>query len=86
MKTVTDTLAEHGKKVDKLVAALVGNDWEQGTGLAGRVKDLETETETLKKEIENLKGDAKKSVIYINLLWGAAGVIITGLFAIFLKH
>ena len=71
-------------KFDELYTALMGSTIGRDGGLVGRIGELETEVEILKKENFELKKDNTKRDLYLNIIWGLGGNILTtiGIFVI----
>lgn len=66
-------------KFDELYTALMGSNIGKDGGLVGRIGELETEVETLKKENFELKKDNTRRDLYLNIIWGMGGTIITAI-------
>ena len=79
---VKDEVSGIGKKVDKLLMYVVGDENSRDISMLSRIRDLEKELEDRKKEYLELKEDRSKDSIYIKIMWTMAGAIGMGLLGV----
>lgn len=80
VKELSGEMLEVKSMLREVIIAIKGSEISRDGGLAGIVEDLRTDVINLKKENEALRKDLQKSTIYLNLLFVAAGFILSQLF------
>lgn len=89
MDNLKREMTENGAKLDELSElvkdmsfALMGNKFNKDGGLINEHIQLKAEVQVLKKRVEVLEAEKGKSDIYVKILWGAAGIVLTLLLTI----
>jgi hypothetical protein len=88
INVVKQDVAEIGKKVDKLLMYVVGDENSRETSMLARIRDLEKQLEEQDKKYVELKEDRNKDSIYIKIMWslvGAVGMALLGVVVYWLK-
>lgn len=73
-------------KVDKIYVALLGSELAKDGGLIQRVLDAEAEILILKRDDATQKLNDTKTALYVKIIWGMGGMIVTSLIAYVLNH
>lgn len=75
IKVVQIEMGEIGKKVDKLLMYVVGDENTSEISMLARIRDLEEDLIDMKKEYQNLKDKRNSDSIYIKIMWGLIGAV-----------
>jgi hypothetical protein len=71
-------------KVDKVVGAILGNEFTQDGGLVARIKHLESQNDKLQGKVQEIQNSNTKMSWKMGLLWACAGAISASAFAFLL--
>ncbi|HSY77039.1 MAG TPA: hypothetical protein VK890_09300 [Bacteroidia bacterium] len=71
--------------VGELVVALRGNDFGSD-GLIARVKEIEVETDKMKKRVDQIELVAKGRELHVRIIWGLVCFILGTAFVEFLRY
>lgn len=77
INAIKNNLSTFGMKLEMVYAALVGNEIAKDGGLVADIVSQQKQILRLKERIEKVEARESKRQLYLNIIWGAVGVIIT---------
>lgn len=85
---VKQDVTEIGKKVDKLLMYVVGDENSHEVSMLARIRDLEKEKEEMQKEMQSIKDARTKESVQVKIMWaifGAVGMSLLGVLIYWIK-
>lgn len=82
---IKNNLSTFGLKLSLVYDALVGNEIAKDGGLVEEIKKMKEFNRSLSSRVSKVERDQTRKQLYINIIYGAVGVIITLLITHFLN-